>query len=302
MLITINTEEALLYSLSIQDCAVLDVIRKLIADCTGAVEIFQKRKYKWLSDKLIMSCLQCSSFGSCRQLLNIIKKLCACGIIKKRMYLGKPFYCDCRQQKVTAAPRPPQHTQTAAQAAPPRPVRSAELHSTSAATAPDGQALTAAATKQEPPETLTPEQAKQAIEELDKHLQSTPPETLGTVRDGRIIPSAEDVQKYVEEKEMHNFDVQGFILYNAKRKWSGIYKKTWRQLAEQWYFLQCKHTPDIITYQKYADMCSRDKSTPMSWVWSHTDKRTGQSYFRKRTEEEKQKYLQDNKRTVQGYK
>jgi hypothetical protein len=101
MLIVIDTEEALNFSLSVQDCAVLDVIRKLLNSDKGAVETEGSRFYKWLSDKLILQHLQCPSFKSTRQLYNIIKKLCACGLIIKKTYYGKPYYSAIMKKTAT---------------------------------------------------------------------------------------------------------------------------------------------------------------------------------------------------------
>jgi len=103
MIICIDTEEALKFSLSVQDCAVLDVIRKLINSDKGAVFTEGSRFYKWLTDSLIFQHLQCPSFRSSRQLHNIIKKLCAVGLIIKRRYLGKPYY-SVIQKKAAAVP------------------------------------------------------------------------------------------------------------------------------------------------------------------------------------------------------
>ncbi|MCR5645384.1 MAG: hypothetical protein K6F96_03195, partial [Bacteroidales bacterium] len=84
MIIVIDTDEALNFSLSIQDCAVLDVMRKLIADDKGATETHGNRTYKWLSNQLILNHVQCATFTTPRQLSNIIAKLIACGLILKR--------------------------------------------------------------------------------------------------------------------------------------------------------------------------------------------------------------------------
>ena len=113
MLITIDTEEALKYSLSVQDLAVLDVIRRLLAADGGAVETHANRAYKWLSNSTILRHLQCGSFRSARQLHNIINKLCAVGLLAKCTYFGKPYY-HAPQRKTKAATAAPRQNRAAA--------------------------------------------------------------------------------------------------------------------------------------------------------------------------------------------
>lgn len=285
MIIQINTEEALSYSLSIQDCAVLDVIRKLIAEQKGAVEIFQNYQYKWLSDKIIMQCLQCPNFQSCRQLFNIIKKLVSCGLLRKRVYLGKPYYCDIKNSKKVAAQRqfPAQSHNQAAPMAAPMPQPSADLRSK-------------AAQVPQPSGGLSAEEVKQTFEDLDKELIKTPKETLSTVSNDKIIPSAMIVNEYASEKGIKDFDTSGFLSYNSKRNWKALNKFTWKQLFQQWYYLQKKHTPDLITYEKYLSLIGNNKNEHINWCFDHRDPRTGQSFFRKRTDQEVKEFLKTFKR------
>lgn len=296
MVIQINTEEALNYSLSIQDCAVLDVVRKLINEYKGAIEVFQNRQYKWLSDKIIMQCLQCPSFRSCRQLYNILKKLVACGLLKKRMYLGKPYYCDIKNAKVIY---PPKNTQA------PKPTQAAPM----AAHSPQPSAAVGSVppSVQKPTEPEHPQdhrkagelskaEIKQAFGELDKKLHDTPPEKLSTVSNDKIIPSAQIVNDYAQEKQYKDFDTEGFISYNSKRNWKALNKFTWKQLFQQWYYLQKKHTPDLITYEKYLSLIGNNKNEHINWCFDHKDPRTGVTYFRQRTDQEKADFLKTFKR------
>lgn len=285
MIIQINTEEALSYSLSIQDCAVLDVIRKLIAEQKGAVEIFQNYQFKWLSDKIIMQCLQCPTFQSCRQLFNIIKKLVSCGLLRKRVYLGKPYYCDIKNAKKVAAQRqfPAQSHHQAAPMAAPMPQPSADLRSK-------------AAQVPQPSGGLSAEEVKQTFDDLDKELNKQTNETLSTVSKDKIIPSAHIVNEYATEKGIKDFDTSGFLSYNSKRNWKALNKFTWKQLFQQWYYLQKKHTPDLITYEKYLSLIGNNKNEHINWCFDHRDPRTGQSYFRKRTDQEVKEYLKTFKR------
>lgn len=296
MIIQINTEEALSYSLSIQDCAVLDVIRKLIAENKGAVENFQNYQYKWLSDKIIMQCLQCPNFQSCRQLFNIIKKLVSCGLLRKRVYLGKPYYCDIKNAKKVAAQRqfPAQSHNQAAPMAAPMPQPSADLRSVP----PSVQKPTEPEHPQEHRKAgeLSEAEIKQAFGELDKKLHDTPPEKLSTVSNDKIIPSAQIVNDYAQEKQYKDFDTEGFISYNSKRNWKALNKFTWKQLFQQWYYLQKKHTPDLITYEKYLSLLNTNKNENINWCFDHKDPRTGVTYFRKRTDQEVKEYLKTFKR------
>jgi len=322
MLITIDTEEALKFSLSIQDLAVLDVIRRLLAADGGAVETNGTRQYKWLSNSTILRHLQCSSFRSPRQLHNIINKLCSVGLLIKKMWYGKPYYSAILRTKkstatrraphVAAAPSAPMAAPSAAVPAAPAvasaaaPAVAPSIPGTSAAptVAPpvprrvDAPTVAAAPVVPSLPSALHADHAAAAEpdpEELRAALASIDEKTAENDRRAAqyakqqtakyrktiaaLIPTAEDIKTLANTNKWQDFDIDGFITFNTERNWSALRRRTWRQLAAQWYDQQCKKLSELITYDQYCIIAGKDHAAAKLWTFHHIDQKTGVSYF-----------------------
>lgn len=319
MLITIDTEEALKFSLSIQDLAVLDVIRRLLAADGGAVETNGTRQYKWLSNSTILRHLQCSSFRSPRQLHNIINKLCSVGLLIKKMWYGKPYYSAILRTKknaatrrapnVAAAPSAPMAAPSAAV-----PVAPAVAFAAAPAVAPSISGTSAAPTVAPPvPRRVNapnvaaapvpsvssalhadhtaepdPEELRAALASIDERTAENDRRAAQYAKQqtakyrktiDALIPTAEDIKTLANNNKWQDFDIDGFISFNDQRNWSALRRRTWRQLAAQWYDQQCKKMAELITYDKYCEMCSKDHSTANVWKFHHTDPTTGVGMF-----------------------
>ena len=278
MLITIDTEEALKFSLSIQDCAVLDVIRRLLAADGGATEAEGSRNFKWLSNSTILRHLQCSSFRSPRQLHNIINKLCAVGLLIKKMWYGKPYYSAIlrKSKNVGAAPRVSPSRAAAPSVAPSIPGTPAAPDVAPPVPRRVDAPTVAAAPKDPTPEELAAHLANldRKIENYDKRQRDKFRATVAT-----FIPTAEEIRIYAQSMQMQDFDLNGFITFNTERNWSALRKRTWRQLAAQWYEQQCKKMSELITYDKYCEIAGKDHAAAKIWTFHHKDPKTGVSYF-----------------------
>ena len=310
MLITIDTEEALKFSLSIQDLAVLDVMRRLLAADGGAVETNGNRQYKWLSNSTILHHLQCSSFRSPRQLHNIINKLCSVGLLIKKMWYGKPYYSAIlRKKAATAAPR--QNRAAAPNVAAPVPravaptvAAAPSVPGTSAAptVAPsvprrvDAPTVAAAPVVPSVPPSLqdgsttepTPEEVRAALAAIDQKTAEHEKRAAAVIEKRKaafaatiqkLVPSVQMLRDYAKEMQWQDFDLDGFITFNTERNWSALRKRTWKQLATQWYDQQCKKMSELITYEKYCELCTRDHRNGQIWKWHHKDPKTGISYY-----------------------
>lgn len=289
MIIQIDTQEALNFSLSIQDCAVLDVMRKLINDPRGAVEKDGSRLYKWLSDALIMQHLQCSTFTTARQLHNIIKKLCAVGLLIKKYWYGKPYYTAITK-KATAKPRPSANIRAAA----PNVAAAPSIPGTSAAPTVAPRSRSAAAPNVAPsapvvsvPSALhadpTPEPTEQEIKAafaaLDKRAAAQERRAAhrrANAPTNALIPTAQMVEDFATSCRFTDFDITGFIAFNVERNWSALRRTTWQQLAKQWYAQQIKKMDELITYTEYQKRCSAGDN---NWTFHHRDTAAGVSYF-----------------------
>jgi len=102
MIINIDTSEALKFNLNGSDLTVLGTMRELLKQNQGYTETSGKFTFKWLSSKLIFKHLQTAAFKTARQLNNIINKLIRVGLLLKKMFFGKPYFCDIKEQAKTA--------------------------------------------------------------------------------------------------------------------------------------------------------------------------------------------------------
>ncbi len=308
MLITIDTEEALKYSLSVQDLAVLDVMRRLLAADGGAVETNGNRQYKWLSNSTILHHLQCSSFRSPRQLHNIINKLCSVGLLIKKMWYGKPYYSAIlRKKAATAAPRQNRAAAPTVAAPVPRaaaPAVAPSIPGTSAAptVAPpvprrvDAPTVAAAPVVPSVAPSLqdgsttepTPEEVRAALAAIDQKTAEHEQRAAAVIEQRKkafaatiqkLVPSVQMLRDYATENKWQDFDLDGFITFNTERNWSALRKRTWKQLATQWYDQQCKKLSELITYDQYCIIAGKDHAAAKLWTFHHIDQKTGVSYF-----------------------
>lgn len=275
MLITIDTEEALKFSLSIQDCAVLDVIRRLLAADGGATEAEGSRNFKWLSNSTILRHLQCSSFRSPRQLHNIINKLCAVGLLIKKMWYGKPYYSAILRKKATTAA--PRQNRAAA------PSVAAARSAAAPAVAPSipGTSIPSALHADTPPEP-TDDEIKAALADLDRKTQDHDKREAyrrAHAPQNDLIPTAAAVNAYAQQNNMQDFDTDGFIHYNSERNWQALRRNSWQKLAHMWYEQQCKKMSELITYAKYCEITCKDHAAAKIWTFHHQDPKTGVAYF-----------------------
>lgn len=293
MLITIDTEEALKFSLSIQDLAVLDVIRRLLAADGGAVETNGTRQYKWLSNSTILRHLQCSSFRSPRQLHNIINKLCSVGLLIKKMWYGKPYYSAIlRTKKSTATRRAPNvaaapsipGTSAAPTVAPPDPRRVDAPTVAAAPVVPSVAPSLQDGSTQEP----TPEEVRAALAAIDQKTAEHEKRAAAVIEQRKkafaatiqkLVPSVQMLRDYATENKWKDFDLDGFITFNTERDWSALRRKTWKQLAAMWYDQQCKKLSELITYDQYCIIVGKDHAAAKLWTFHHIDQKTGVSYF-----------------------
>ena len=104
MIINIDTSEAVNFKLNGSDLTVLGTIRELLRQNQGYTEQSGKFKFKWLSARLIFTHLQTAAFKTARQLNNIINKLIRAGLLLKKMFFGKPYFCDLREQSQNRQP------------------------------------------------------------------------------------------------------------------------------------------------------------------------------------------------------
>lgn len=283
MLITIDTEEALKYSLSVQDLAVLDVIRRLLAADGGAVETHANRAYKWLSNSTILRHLQCGSFRSARQLHNIINKLCSVGLLAKCTYFGKPYY-HAPQRKTKAATAAPRQNRAAAPSVAAPVPRAVAPNVAAAPVVPSVAPSLQDGSTQEP----TPEEVRAALDAIDKKTAEHEKRAAAVIEQRKkafaatiqkLVPSVQMLRDYAKEMQWQDFDLDGFITFNTERNWSALRKRTWKQLATQWYDQQCKKMSELITYEKYCELCTRDHQNGQIWKWHHKDPKTGISYY-----------------------
>lgn len=271
MLITIDTEEALKFSLSVQDLAVLDVIRRLLAADGGAVEAQGTRQFKWLSNSIILRHLQCSSFRSPRQLHNIIKKLCAVGLLIKNTYYGKPYYSAILRTKAKAAKAAPRQnrdtgpTNAAAQMAQPTAQPAAKIENY----VPEFR---------EP----SPDELAAALQKIDKKaddVERRAAERRAKSPVNALVPNRTEIAAHAVQNRWTDFDIDGFITFNSERNWSALRRETWRALAQRWYEQQCKKMAELITYEKYCELTNKDRSQNKLWTFHHKDTKTGVSWF-----------------------
>lgn len=267
MIIVIDTVEALNFSLSIQDCAVLDVMRKLIADDKGATETHGNRTYKWLSNQLILNHIQCATFTSPRQLSNIIAKLIACGLILKRSWYSKPYYTAITKNKQTATAAP-RRQEPRPMAAPSAPTRRAAAPTVAPPCAPPP-----------PPNDPTPEEIAAAFKDLDNQI-----ENHQKTRTPNGVPNREKLEAFAYANHFKNFDVAGFIDYNSARNWNALWKTDWKNLAAQWYKKQIEKQMQPITYDEYCNLCLKDRNN--GYAYKFFNRVNGVSYYIRRTPEE----------------
>ena len=293
MLITIDTEEALKFSLSIQDLAVLDVMRRLLAADGGATEAEGTRQYKWLSNSTILRHLQCSTFRSPRQLHNIINKLCAVGLLIKKMWYGKPYYSAILRTKKSSAPRRAPNvaavpsipgTSAAPTVAPPDPRRVDAPTVAAAPVVPSVAPSLQDGSTQEP----TPEEVRAALAAIDQKTAEHEKRAAAVIEQRKkafaatiqkLVPSVQMLRDYAKEMQWQDFDLDGFITFNTERDWSALRRKTWKQLAAMWYDQQCKKLSELITFEKYCELCTRDHQNGYIWKWHHKDPKTGIVYY-----------------------
>jgi hypothetical protein len=146
MKIIIETSEALSFNLNGSDLTVLGTIRELLKNSQGYTEKSGKLNFKWLSAKLIFQHLQTAAFKTARQLNNIINKLIRAGLLLKKMFFGKPYFCDIKEQATAATKAQPQQAQ---QAQPPQPTAAPVVRSKySANPAPTAEEITDYTTRQ----------------------------------------------------------------------------------------------------------------------------------------------------------
>jgi len=289
MLITIDTEEALKFSLSIQDCAVLDVMRRLLAADGGATEAEGNRAYKWLSNSTILRHLQCSSFRSPRQLHNIINKLCAVGLLIKKTYYGKPYYSAILRTKKSSTPRRAPNVAAAPSASMAAP---SAARSSAAPTAAPGFRAAAptvapsipgtsipSALHADTPQDPTEQEIKAALSDIDRKVEDLDKrEAYRRAHSpaNALIPTAAVVNTYAQQNKMQDFDTDGFIHYNSERNWQALRHNTWQNLAQKWYAQQCKKMNETITFEEYQRRCNTGDT---AWIFHHKDPKTGIGYF-----------------------